>query len=427
MSTLTFYLRASSLGSKVPGRLYLRLVHRRKSKSLSTPYRLYPDEWDALLQEVITGGDDSRSGALEEASGYILRTRERFNQLAGEFSSRAFYTVNEIFEFLCPPRYSKDSLVEYAHRISKQLASPGRERTARAYTSAVKKLLGFTRTQDIRFRDITPALVQAYEESLKKSGKSLNTISFYMRNLRSLCYKAQDEGLVLYRVNPFKGVFTGFHKTTKRALDTGQMQRLQQLPYSRLLEQCKEPLDQAGQKLYTAWRYFIFCFHARGMCFVDMAYLRKDNIRAGVIHYYRKKTGGLIEVKITPVMQSILDSFSNDVINSPYLFPVITDTGKKERLQYETGLRLQNLRLKELARRAGITSPLTTHVSRHSWASIAKGENLPLWVISEGLGHNSEKTTYTYLAQLERSRLDIANELICAAISGRASPNRMQL
>jgi integrase len=425
MSTLTFYLRASSLGSDTPGRLYLRVVHRRKSKSISTPYKLYPGEWDSRLQEVTINRNNPRSGVLEEAREYIFRMREQFNPVVDEFSTRAFYTAEEILHELCPSRRSKDSLAEYAHRMNRVLASSGHERTARAYLSAVNKLLAFVRVEDIRFKDITPSLIQAFEESLKKNGKSLNTISFYMRNLRALCYKAQDEGLVLYRINPFKGVFTGFHKTAKRALDTGQMGRLQNLPYNRYLEQGRESRDEAEQKLYTAWRYFIFCFHARGMCFVDMAYLRKDNIRGNIIRYYRKKTGGLIEVKITPVIQSILDSFAGDVTDSPYLFPVITIVGKKERLQYETGLRQQNLRLKELARKAGITSVLTTHVSRHSWASIAKGENLPLWVISEGLGHHSEKTTYTYLASLERSRLDIANELICAAISGRASPARM--
>ncbi|NDV93394.1 hypothetical protein D0T84_00480 [Dysgonomonas sp. 521] len=422
MSTLTFYLRASSLGNDTPGRLCLRLVHRRKSKSISTPYRLYPYQWDILSQEVVTGRDNPHSDALEEAAEYIHRMRERFEAVADEFSSRAFYTAEEVLHELCPPRRSKDSLAGYALRLSRGLNNTGHERTARAYLSAVNKLLGFVRAEDVRFRDITPSLVQAFEENLKKSGKSLNTISFYMRNLRALCYKAQDEGLVLYRMNPFKGAFTGFHKTAKRALNTEQMGKLQNLPYNRYLEQGRQPADESEQKLYTAWRYFIFCFHARGMCFVDLAYLRKDNIRGNIIRYYRKKTGGLIEVKITPVMQSVLDSFSDDVKNSPYLFPVITDTGKKERLQYETGLRTQNLRLKELARKAGITSVLTTHVSRHSWASIAKGENLPLWVISEGLGHNNQKTTYTYLAQLERSRLDIANELICAAVCSRASP-----
>ncbi|NDV95289.1 hypothetical protein D0T84_10195 [Dysgonomonas sp. 521] len=422
MSSLTFYLRASSRGSTFPGRLCLRLVHRRKSKTIGSPYCLYPDEWNASLQSVTGSSDAARLQVLEDTSLYIRQTQELFGQINEKLSGQAYYTIQEIASLLCPPRYNKDSLVDYARRLSLQLAASGRERTARAYRSSMKRLLGFIGKRDIRFADITPVLIKAFEDHLKVSGKTPNTISFYMRNLRAIFNKAVEEKLVSGHKKPFSGVFTGFHKTAKRALDTTQMKNLLELPYYRYLAQGISPSTSQEAKLYTAWRYFTFCFHARGMCFVDMAYLRKDNIRDGVIRYYRKKTGSLIEVKLTPFLRSILDSFRSEVSSSPYSFPVIKTSGSGDRLQYETGLRAQNRRLKELAHRAGITMKLSTHVSRHSWASIAKSENLPLWVISEGLGHSNEKTTYTYLASLERSRLDMANEMIYAAVRSRASP-----
>jgi integrase len=373
-------------------------------------------------QEVIVSSDAVRSNILEETARYIQHMQEQFNRINERLSGKAYYTIQEIVSLLCPIRYNKDSIVEYAHRLSLQLAASGRERTARAYRSSMDKLLIFTGKRDIRFADITPSLIRVFEDHLKASGKSPNTISFYMRNLRAIFNKAVGDELVSGYKMPFKGVFTGFHKTAKRALDASQMNCLLKLPYHQYLAQGTFPSSFREEKLYTAWRYFTFCFHARGMCFVDMAYLRKDNIRDGVIQYYRKKTGGLIEVKLTPFLQSILESFSREVNGSPYLFPVIKVIDQKERVQYETGLRIQNRQLKQLANKAGINMTLSTHVSRHSWASIAKKENLPLWVISEGLGHTNEKTTYTYLASLERSRLDMANEIIYAAIRSRDSP-----
>ena len=423
MVTLTFYLRASSRGADYPGRLCLRIIHRRRNKSISCPYRLYYREWDAYHQEVIINDDTSRIGVLEETSQYISRMQQRFNGMAAELSSPEYYSIEEVISLLCPPEYNSDSLAEYARHLSRKLETAGRERTARAYITSVNKLLAFTQKRDISFPGITPSLVKAFEDHLKGCGKTPNTISFYMRNLRAIYNRAVEEGIVREPVvNLFKSVFTGIHKTSKRALDAPGMRSLQGLKYGRWLDKGKSPAAGEEQKLYTSWRYFIFCFHARGMSFVDMAYLRKDNIRDGVIRYYRKKTGGLIEVKLTPFLQSVLDSFSREVKDSPYLFPVIRVTGKKERLQYETGLHRQNRYLKALAREAGIGMKLSTHVSRHSWASIAKSENLPLWVISEGLGHASEKVTYTYLAQLERSRLDRANEMVCAVVSRRAGP-----
>lgn len=56
--------------------------------------------------------------------------------------------------------------------------------------------------------------------------------------------------------------------------------------------------------------------------------------------------------------------------------------------------------------------PLTMHCARHCWASIAKSKNIPLSVISEGMGHDSEETTRIYLASLDTNVVDKANSLI---------------
>jgi integrase len=61
---------------------------------------------------------------------------------------------------------------------------------------------------------------------------------------------------------------------------------------------------------------------------------------------------------------------------------------------------------------AGLSIPLTTYVSRHSWATIAKRQGVPTAVISEGLGHETERTTQIYLDSFENDVLDAANDLI---------------
>lgn len=60
--------------------------------------------------------------------------------------------------------------------------------------------------------------------------------------------------------------------------------------------------------------------------------------------------------------------------------------------------------------------PLTMYVARHSWASIAKSKNIPVSVISEGMGHDSEKTTRIYLASLDSLAIDRANSKILKSI-----------
>jgi integrase len=178
-----------------------------------------------------------------------------------------------------------------------------------------------------------------------------------------------------------------------------------------------KPLSNA---FYTALMYFLFCFHARGMAFIDLAFLKKNNIQDGYIYYFRMKTGKPLSIKITSHMEQILKHFSPAVKDSPYLFPIIHPEKGNERKQYETALTLQNRRLKMLGRMAGIAKILTTHVARHTWATIARKKNVPLAVISECLGHRDERTTIIYLDSLETSVIDDASELVSAEICREA-------
>ena len=62
-----------------------------------------------------------------------------------------------------------------------------------------------------------------------------------------------------------------------------------------------------------------------------------------------------------------------------------------------------------------IRIPLTTYVTRHSWAIIAKNKNIPvnvISVISDALGHDSILTTQIYLASIDASAIDNANKLV---------------
>ncbi len=75
-----------------------------------------------------------------------------------------------------------------------------------------------------------------------------------------------------------------------------------------------------------------------------------------------------------------------------------------------------NKNLKKLGKIIGMSSPLTFYVARHTWASTARRKQVPLAVISEGMGHSSESTTRIYLSTLGMSEIDRANHLIIKSI-----------
>ena len=120
------------------------------------------------------------------------------------------------------------------------------------------------------------------------------------------------------------------------------------------------------------------------------------------------------------MMQEIVDKY--DTSGSPYLLPIIRNVEADARRQYKSALRLMNNSLKTIQEMAGLSAPLTSYVARHTWATLAKERHISLSVISEAMGHDSEKTTKIYLASLDTSEVDIANRSILDALRINAHP-----
>jgi integrase len=341
----------------------------------------------------------------------------RIGSIVHELEARGTYTVDDIMS-----RYrsvmSGNSVGAYVERLAVELEQTGFERTARAYRTAAARFVGWN-GGDVKLEHITAALMSDFQQSLKSEGRSMNTISFYMRTLRAIYNRAIAEGRIRRTVDgPFTGVYTGIASTRKLALTSNQLARLSEFdPTAPTVSDDEAPSPQnLSCPLQQSLAMFLFCCHARGMCFVDMAHLKKSDVRGDTIRYVRKKTGRHIELHLLPSMRRIIEWFSPLTTGSEYLFPVITDPHKNSRLQYESGLRVQNWRLKQIAASLSIGRPVSTHTARHSWATVAKNAGLPLAVISEGLGHSSQRTTQIYLASLEQSVLDSASRVVSDAI-----------
>ena len=109
-------------------------------------------------------------------------------------------------------------------------------------------------------------------------------------------------------------------------------------------------------------------------------------------------------------MQEIIDRYGDS--ETQYLLPIIEREDGTERRQYRNKMLLVNRKLKKIAARAGLTTPLTMYVARHSWAGIAKTKNISIGIISEAMGHDSETTTQIYLSSIQTNQIDNANRNI---------------
>lgn len=292
---------------------------------------------------------------------------------------------------------NKTSVFEYMRRQSERLKKIARLRTSETYRQTLNSFRKYRNNVDLPFDKLDADVVEQYESYMRSKCLSRNTTSFYMRILRCIYNRAVEEGLAT-QTTPFKHVYTGVDKTAKRAITLKEIKRIKDLDLS-----AKPDLDFARN-------LFLFSFYMRGMSFIDMAYLRKKDLANGYITYTRRKTGQQLTIRWEKPMQDNLERYEQNP--TQYLLPIITRQDDTERKQYLSKILFVNRKLKQIAQLAKISIPLSMYVSRHSWASIAKSKNVPLSVISEGMGHDNEETTRIYLAAIQTNRIDEANNRI---------------
>lgn len=299
---------------------------------------------------------------------------------------------------------TKTTLEAFFHRRIGELEREGRFSTSRNYRHTWESFREFSRGRYCYLDELEKCTVTAYNHFLAERGLTRNTISFYNRTLRAVYNKAVEAGLVR-QTFPFEQVYTGVDQTRKRALPATALQAIARVELS-------DPAMALARDL------FLFSFQARGMSFVDMAYLRRQHIRAGAIHYVRRKTGQALVVTFEPWMQEICARYADQCFGS-YLLPILhTDDPQQAYRQYTAALFLYNNQLHRIGEQLGFDFPLTSYCARHSWATIARDSAVPLSVISSGMGHASERTTRIYLASLENSLIDQAARQVWQRIVG---------
>ena len=106
---------------------------------------------------------------------------------------------------------------------------------------------------------------------------------------------------------------------------------------------------------------------------------------------------------------AIINKYKNE--NSEYLFPILTSYHKTE-IQVANRLHKVlaklNKHLKEIGLVLNLSIPLTTYVARHSYATVLKRAGVSTSIISESLGHSSERITQIYLDSFNNEQIDEA-------------------
>lgn len=410
MASIKVKYRPSKIADQ-EGAIYYQIIHQRKVRQLTTEYRVLPDEWDEGRSMVTTKQSSKRKSFILSIRERVRWDVERLTRIDRQLDADGLsYTADDVIDEF-RSYASKYTLLNFMESLIIKFKQNGKIITSETYRAALnsfRKFLCDTKRQDcpgneedIMLDRLTSEIMEAYESWHRQLGNSPNTISFYIRILRAVYHRAVEDDAIENR-HPFRHVYTGVDKTVKRAIPLSHVKMIKNIDLSLSL-----PLDYARDM-------FLMSFYLRGMSFIDMAFLKKTDLKNGYVIYRRRKTGQSLTIEWTREMQLILDKYPENPTR--YLLPIIRTEGLNERCAYRNIGYNINRSLKKIASMVGINIPLTMYVARHSWASAAKAKGIPLSVISEGMGHDSETTTQIYLASLDTSAVDKANSLILKSL-----------
>lgn len=405
MTTIKLKYRSSSVKGAM-GTLYYQVIHKRNVKWISTGYHLYAHEWNENTGEIVLKREDRRKEELLLLNSVINKALKQWECIIRAMEvEKDNFTLDELCQAFrnCQKRITVFTFLRGQIRKKIEMKRYG---TAMTYTSAYRRFREYREDVDVTFDELTTDMIERYEAWLVNRRLKENSIRFYLRTLKAILCKAINEGL-LTEGKLFSRVRLSYTKTAKRAINEKELKAIE----------CLELPE--GSAAAFARDMFMFSFYMRGMSFVDIAYLRKADLKNGMLSYCRKKTNQHLTVAWEEAQQHIVDRYAQQTKDSPYMFPIITKEDGTEYRQYHRMQENVNNNLKEVGRKIGLRIPLTTYVARHSWASIARDMNISIAIISEGMGHRSYKTTQVYLSSIDTSRINDANREIIRRISGR--------
>ena len=367
----------------------LRITFERKQRYYTTPYDLTEKAYQKVIFAVRQSDDEKtlkrHIQSFENKAREIIQGLPVFNWINFEKRYLSNRGARETIAFAFEERINE---LKEAQQIG----------TAVSYECSQRSLNKFSK--DAKFADVTPEFLHQYEKWMLNQGKSVTTISIYLRSLRTLFNNAIGEGVLTKELYPFGKrkyeIPTG--NNIKKALTLNDIAAIY---YHK--PEFKSNCDMAKD-------YWLFMYLCNGINMKDLCLLKYENIKGDVLEFERAKTVRT-KRKVEPIRVALVED-ANIIIKKwgnkakdkdTYIFPVLKKglTAERERQLIQQRTQVVNTHMKSIAASLKITNDITTYAARHSFATILQRSGASISFIGEALGHSNIKTTQNYLAGFE--------------------------
>ncbi|TVZ21671.1 site-specific recombinase XerD [Dokdonia sp. Hel_I_63] len=378
--------------------IILRLTHFRKTTSISLGHSVQKEFWDDKNEKIKRAFKGTNS--VSKLNNQFLKEKARAVDIIDALNEKEELDHLSIVQLKSKivKITSYESFFVYGKMLVDEMKAADRFGNANTYYAVIKVLEKFTNGNDLKFNEINYDFLNKFERWHYSRGNSVNSLSTYMRTIKAIINVAIRSDVLSKDAYPFTNYKIRTAPTEKRALDITSLKSIMLLDL------------EESDNLFHYRNYFLASYMLYGISYMDLAFLTTENIIDNRIKFQRKKTAKPYDIGITEHLGKILSFYLKDKSSSDFIFPIIKrDTFE---LQYKDVLwarKRYNKGLKEIAIKCKINQRLTSYVSRHSFATQAMLQDVPLQAISAMLGHNRLSTTQIYLKTLPNEILDNYN------------------
>lgn len=370
--------------------IMIRICKDGKRKYQSLGITVHPDNWDFKENRPKENCPHAAEiMMIIQNKEYELKKTVLNKKIEGKDFTAYSLLHNETHKSTLPNNVE----IVYRHYIT-ELENQGRLRYAGMYKVSLNSFIKIMGSLDIAFDDIDAAWLRRYERKSAETGIATITIATRLRHLRAVFNSAITQKVVKEDIYPFKQYKCSKLDciTPKRALSKIDLNRIMNYTGKTDMER-------------LALNLFKFSYFCAGINFIDMANLKAENIMVDKIVYKRTKTKKQIILPLCEDAKEIINYYGN---KKGYIFPIFNDLHKTD-LQKNNRLHKIlakiNRDLRQIGEKLELPIKLTTYVARHSFATVLKRSGVATSIISETLGHSSEKITQVYLDSFENEQV----------------------
>jgi len=384
--------------------LYLRVIKDRRIKYHYLGHDFYPNEMDKDMKRLKINHPLSKEISIK-IKDWETDAQKAILELERE---KRDYSAETIITKLKQNEITSITVGKFFDKTIERLVNEDRVGYSKVFKETKRELMNFRKQIDFNFQDIDSKFLTKFDSFIIKKGCEKNTAFVYMRTFKTLVNYAKEEklipkdfgGFANFSFKQYRGIKTKKRAISKESINLIESKNLSDSPH-----------------LSYAVDIFLFSYYCRGMNFIDIAHLKWHDLDLDKfgIEYIRRKTKKEMKFKILPPAFKIIKKYMPEEIQNTnsYVFPILNEKHDTQEKIYNRvfSVRKQiNSNIKAVAKLLSIDNHITTYVARHTFATVLKKSNLPIGVIQQTLGHESESTTQIYLDDLDDDTINNAVE-----------------